>query len=169
MKKIILKTGEVVPLYQWQRLRRLQPGKMSKNFSVSEFPEAFEISEILIDLLQAYRDERKKPVHLNSTYRTKSKQDELRRKGYRAARYSPHVVGMGADIDTYSERDTREGVRALKKISRRLKIEIRLGYVKYLNDGNTFIHVDVCPEYYGRNKIFHDVPHPLVWETKREW
>ena len=76
---------------------------------------------------------------------------------------------MAADIDTSSEQDTYDTVSLLNKAARQLELKIRLGYNLYLADGNTFVHVDVCPEYYGKGKPFWTHKHPSQWENSITW
>lgn len=177
--KIVLRDGSSVSLDDWQKKYGLHVGSdnIGKHFSLDE--DRFKadiklygelvVNELLITVLDAFREEVGVPVTLNSFNRDIAHQLELKKKGFKAATTSPHVVKMAADIDTKSPEQTREWVKVLLEVGRKLGISIRVGYEQYLAAGQTFIHVDVCPEYYGKGKPFSKHQHPPVWESKITW
>lgn len=72
--------------------------KLSENFRVREFActdgsDAVFVSGELVELLQKIRDHFKKPVIINSAYRTHSKNQQVD-----GAAYSQHLYGTAADI-----------------------------------------------------------------------
>jgi len=171
--EIINKLGQKISLAEWQELYNLPAGskQIGKFFSIGEhsiYDEGF-LAAPLIMVLDKYRELKGKPVVINSMYRTQRHQDNLNAAGYRTATTSPHVAGMAADVDTTSERDTYDSVSLLVKAAKQLGIKIRLGYHAYLADGNTFIHVDVCPEYYAPGKPYYGQDHPTQWERAIVW
>ena len=170
---IITKQGEFIPLNQWQALYGLEVGsnKIGRHFSIGEaaIHDGGKISELVIRVLDRYRELKGKAVIINSLDRTQAKQEELTAAGYRTATFSPHVVGMAADIDTLTEQDTYDQVSVIVKAAKLEGIKIRLGYHQYLADGNTFIHIDVCPEYYASTKPFYMHSHPKPWENTIVW
>lgn len=176
---VVLKDGTKVCLSAWQKLYGLEIGsdKVGKFFSLKdprlardlkEFGELV-VNELLIRILDAFREKTGKPVNINSFNRTEAYQAKLKSEGYRTAEHSPHVAKMAADIDTTSAVETREWVKVLTLLSAQLGIKIRLGFEQYLSAGQTFIHVDVCPEYFAKGKPFNKQPHPIQWENSTMW
>lgn len=170
---IINKDGRVMDLAEWQELYNLPKGSqyIGAFFAIGEHSiyDDGSVAAPLIMLLDKYRELKGKPVSLNSLHRTQKQQDGLRAAGYRAAATSPHVRGMAADVDTMSEKDTYDSASLLTKAAKLLGIKIRLGYHSYLADGNTFVHVDVCPEYYAQGKPYYGDEHPKQWENSIVW
>jgi hypothetical protein len=175
---VIRKNGETITLKQWQFLYSLDdPKKIGRHFSLTE--GRFEkdlvlygqlvVNELLIRVLDTFRDAVECPVTINSFNRNQERQDELKKEGLKAAKYSPHVVKLAADIDTKTVKQTREWVKYLKQVADILGIKIRIGFEQYLKAGQTFIHVDVCPEYYAPGKPWHNESHPRVWEKPITW
>lgn len=169
----ILKDGTTVNLPKWQEIYNIPADQIhiGKHFSIGEkaIKDGGTIAGILIVLIDKYREAKGVPVIFNSLDRTQKQQDGLRASGYRAATSSPHVVCMAGDLDTVSKEDTKASVTLLRKVANELNIKIRIGYKTYMADGNTFIHVDVCPEFFAPGKPFHDHPHPIQWETPMTW
>ena len=168
----ILGLSGFIPLQVWQANEGIESDQIGRFFNISEFPKRFVIAAPLIKLLDLYREKTKEPCYLNSTYRTMQEQNRLRKEGYRAAKTSPHLWGMGADVETETEEETLIKVKILKECAAELGIKIRLGYKKYLKAGQTFIHVDVCPMFFGKfegSGHFNIFPHPWQWEKEVEW
>lgn len=171
---IISKAGTEMTLKEWQKLYQLPENStmIGKHFSTTE--RIFErdikdygrlvVNEQLIRVMDRFRSKIGKPVNINSFNRDENKQAQLTAQGLRTATQSPHVVFMAVDIDTTSPLETREYVRVLEGVSKEIGIRIRLGYDDYLNNGQTFIHLDVCPEYFAKGKPFHYRQHPHQWE-----
>lgn len=167
-KQIISGTGELIDLKTWQQFRGLKGDKVSDNFSASEFDCEGELllSEVLIDFLQVVRLRWGKPMKVNSGYRTKAKQEALKAQGYKTATFSPHTKGMAADIDTTTAAETKQLADLMLNVGEQLKLPIRVGFQQYLNIGQTFVHVDICPHYFKRGRPYHDQVHPPVWERE---
>jgi len=176
---VILKSGQETTLKDWQERYGLHAGsdQVGKYFSLkdpkllqdlNEYGELI-VNEQLIRIMDGLREALDVPLKINAFNRNKAKQEQLIKAGYRAALFSPHVVKMAVDIDTDSVIQTRERVKKLKDVSSKLGIKIRIGYEEYLQAGQTFIHIDVCPEYYAKGKPFNSKPHPAVWEQSITW
>lgn len=176
---IITRAGDEISLEQWQKLYGLEVGssQIGKHFSATEPRFARDIqtfgklvvNELLMIVLDEFRTRRGFAVNINSFNRTAAYQAELKEKGFRTATFSPHEALMAADIDTTTADQTRSEAGLLQLIGMELGIRIRVGYEDYLKAGQTFIHVDVCPEYFGAGKPFHHQPHPKAWEQVLTW
>lgn len=179
-EKVVILTAEdkYLSLVEWQNKNGFSGGAIGKHFSISE--DRFQrdinlfgklvVCEPLMKVLDAVRVEIKRPIALNSFNRTEEYQDKLTEQGYRTAKVSPHVQKLAADIDTANEADTMVVVAAIIKVSKTLSIPVRIGYRDYLHHGQTFVHVDVCPLYYGVDRLRHDEEHPKAWEIHLlEW
>jgi len=197
--KVIIRTGSVITLEEWQRMYGLTVGsdKIGRYFSLreNEFLSNIRdygqlvVEEYLIMLHDAYRHETGEPVIVNACNRDDKKQQQLREKRLRAATHSPHVVSLAWDTDTpgvnelrstyFLETDewlwnkAKEINRArsikMRRLANKLNISVRIGNEQYLKDGNTFIHVDTCPEYYAPGRPYHHEPHPKQWEQPLSW
>lgn len=196
--KVILRDGSTTALEQWQILYGLDTAsdKIGRFFSLSEhrfktdidlFGELV-VNELLMRVLDKYREFTKHAVVINSFNRTQEKQDQLRKNKFRAASHSPHVAKMAADVDTpgifelmvdkgwSKEKASKEAAKInydevilMRQAAAALQIKIRIGHKEYLQIGQTFFHVDVCPEFYAKGKPFHEYPHPAVWEKETQW
>ena len=171
---IIIDNGELVSLSDYQIQYDLKPDKLSENFSINEKKigefQPFKYAEPLIRLLQEIRNEKGSPIKINSGFRTREKQKQLIASGARAATFSPHEQGMAFDIDTVSYEDTLDMVKRIRAAADKLGIKVRIGYKQYWNlDRSTFVHVDVCPMYFGKGMPYHDQNHPLQWENEITW
>lgn len=172
--KVILKDGTTTTLDAWQKLYGLPVGsdKIGIYYSlkdpqlVKELKEYGElvVNELLIRVLDAYRELKGKPNTINAFNRNEAHQKELFQRGYRTAVFSPHVVKMAADNDTVTNAETDSCVKLFQEVSKNLGIAIRIGYKEYKQLKQTFIHVDVCPEYYAKGKPYYSQPHPPAWE-----
>jgi hypothetical protein len=176
---VIRKDGTEVTLAQWQEIYGLtvDSDKIGRHFSLSEhrFTKDIElfgtlvVNEQLMKVLDGFREVVKVPITINSFNRDQAKQDSLKDEGFKTAKYSPHVAKLAADIDTTSEEQTREWVKILQQVASILGITVRIGFEQYLKAGQTFIHVDVCPEYYATGKPWANKFHPIQWAQKTTW
>jgi len=176
---IINKAGLPIPLEEWQKQYGLIVGsdEIGRFFKASESRFAQDIqqyhglivNELLMRVLDHFRATIKKPITINSFNRDEKKQQELKEAGYKAATYSPHVVKMAADIDTKSPEESRAYAIMLQRCALELNIKIRIGYEQYIKAGQTFVHVDVCPEYYAPGKPLNKTFHPVQWEKVITW
>jgi len=99
----------------------------------------------ILDFVEELRKEMGRPLRINAGVRTQAKQRDLKRRGYKAATYSPHVYRCALDIDTTSKSQTRRLVSAIRRVSRRTGIPIRIGWKSYMRSGMTFVHIDCAP------------------------
>lgn len=186
---IITKAGTRITLAEWQRIYGLPEGstRIGKCFYLTEsrFQQDMKlyrqliVNEQLIRFLDALRQATQKPITLNAFNRSADHQRELKEQGYKTATVSPHVVKVeqdgtitaacAADIDTLSEEQTRALVKTIKEVSQITGIKVRIGYEQYLAIGQTFVHVDVCPEYYAPGKPWSHYIHPPAWEVTITW
>lgn len=176
---VINAKGKEVSLEAWQAEYGLKPGsdQVGKYFSLGDHKLAenlrefgrLVVNELLIRFLDAFREEVGEAVNINSFNRSHAKQLELTSKGFRTAKFSPHEVYMAADVDTVSDEQTLDWVKKAQRVAKRLSIKIRIGYREYMEVKQTFIHFDVCPEFYGKGKPFNQNFHPVPWETAITW
>jgi hypothetical protein len=180
MKVLVIGSrGDIKALAEWQAEYGLEPGsdQVGKYFSLRDPKLAQDleeygqlvVNELLIKVLDSFREKVKSPVIINSFNRNDAKQAQLHRDGLKAAKYSPHVVKMAADIDTKTPEQTRQWAKTLREVANQLGIKIRIGTEQYLSANQTFIHVDVCPEYYAKGKPFYTHFHPKEWESPINW
>jgi hypothetical protein len=136
-----------------------------------------------------YRERLDECVTFNSFNRNSEYQKKLTDQGFRTAKFSPHEVKLAGDIDTpgikelkgqFPKKDVvgltelaasinRERAKLMKECAHDLKIKVRVGNEQYLRESQTFIHADVCPEYYAPGKPWHNMPHPMQWESPISW
>lgn len=171
---IITQDDRLITLKEWQQSYglRIHPLQIGKYFVADEpkFKRDLKdygklyVSELLMRVMDKARDRWGRPIHVNSFNRNDAKQAALRASGARAATTSPHCVYLAMDVDTTSAADTRKLARIIMGAAKDLGVKVRIGYDSYLNDGSTFVHVDVCPEYYAKGKPRHTTAHPAVWE-----
>lgn len=127
------------------------------------------ICDLLFKVLNRYRELKGVSVTLNSLNRDRKKQQALIQQGFRAAKVSPHEFFLAADVDTKDAADTMVSVPLIRQAAKELGIKVRIGWQDYLKNGQSFIHVDVCPEYFGKGKVWNHVSHPVQWENQIEW
>lgn len=171
---VTTKEGTEISLKDWQHKYGLPENstKIGKYFSTTErkFAQDLQdygklvVNELLMKVLDRFREKLKKPVSINSFNRSAEKQAELTAAGFKTAKFSPHEVFLAADIDTSSALESRMYRSLLEGVSKELGIKIRIGCEQYIKVGQSFVHVDVCPEYYAKGKPFHGKPHPEAWE-----
>lgn len=170
---IIIDDGSKVSLDVWQQIYALPRGtsKIGRHFTIGEksFLNGLEIAADVIKVLDLTRELKGEALSINSLDRSKFKQDQLIRDGYRAAARSPHVAKMAGDIDTVSADDTHRTVALLKEAAKKLGITIRIGWEDYLKNGQTFVHFDVCPMFYGPGKPYVTMDAPEPWRRACEW
>lgn len=197
--KVMTRDGSMISLEAWQLLYDLEPGsaQIGKYFRLNEgkfmrdlvdYGELI-VNELLMRVMDAFREAVKHPAKVNAFNRDEKKQAQLINGGFRAASTSPHVVKLASDIDTPGVDDLRElhptwgpkrlwdacvrinysEASTMRQVANLENIKVRIGHKQYLQDGNTFIHLDVCPEYYAPGRPFHHHPHPEVWEKQINW
>lgn len=177
---ILTKDDTYINLEQWQNRYGLPVGssQIGKHFYFTEFKfnEDIErygkliVCEPLMMIMDEYRELKGKPVSINSFNRDEKKQEELTEAGMRTATHSPHVEKMAVDMDTLTKEDTYDQVKTLRQAALKTGISHRIGFQQYLNAGQSFIHLDVAPLYYGKGGPRHEEQHPGAWEiNKLEW
>lgn len=179
MIKILTLSGDYISLAEWQQQYGLVVGSenIGKYFKYTEGKFAQDLSEYgelivcepLMHLMDEVRELSKRPFKVNSFNRNEAKQNELKASGFRAATTSPHVVKMACDMDTTSKEDTLAMVPIVKQAAKNKNLKVRIGYKEYLAAGQSFIHMDVCPEYYGSGGAFASLPNPAAWRNVIEW
>lgn len=174
MQKIITAKGEIVSLADWQKRKGYAPTQLGTYFSTKEekLSGDFILHEHLFTILDLLREYVKKPIRINSAYRTEKEQKELKETNLGAATYSPHCWGLAIDLDTVSNIETLRYVILLRRIAKELNLKIRLGFTQYQNmtPPKTFIHLDVTPEMFGVGKVWEFFPNiPSAYKTPIEW
>lgn len=110
----------------------------------------------IVDIFTQARGKLRVPIAINAGYRTSEHQAELRRRGYKAAKISPHEHGAAFDLSI-----ARIGgsalckrcltlINALKDAARTLGLSDYLRY-GYRNYDCTFVHVDIVPMLFDPN------------------
>jgi len=119
--------------------------KLSANFSSYEFECLCDgikcsnqlISKLLVTKLQLLRDKLNTPLRITSGYRCQNYQDKLKKKGYKTAKNSQHLLGRAADI-------TIPGGRYLKYSKKREQLTtLSSSLFLAIGVGGRFIHVDL--------------------------
>ncbi len=176
---ILRADGSELPLAAWQELENYEVGsaRIAKHFwfTESKFMEDIQnygklvVCESLMRVADKYRDLKSAPVKVNSFNRSKEKQEKLKEDGFKAASVSPHQFFLAMDVDTDTEQETRLNAAMIREAAKQLGIKVRIGFEQYLKDDMTFIHFDVCPEYFAPGKVWHHVKHPPQWEGENQW
>lgn len=175
--KFLMPDGSLMKFEDYQKQNKLTGAQIARNFSYTEAKFLEDINRYgelivchkLMKVLDTYRTLKKEPITINSFNRNEEKQEELRLEGMRAAKVSPHVVKLAADCDTKTKEETLANVKLVKEASSITGIKVRIGYQDYLDFGQTFIHIDVTPEYYAKGKVWYEKPHPKSWELEITW
>jgi hypothetical protein len=197
--KVLLPDGVYISLFQWQELYGLKKysKQISKYFSLNEdrfqqdialFGELIVCAD-LMRIVDRYRELVGEPTTFNSFNRNADYQKKLTEQGYRTASFSPHEVKLAGDIDTPGQKElakkfpgenpekiwamacelNRSRTKLMCRAADELGIKARIGNEQYLREKQTFIHVDVCPEYYAPGKPWHKLLHPRQWESPISW
>ena len=128
----------------------------------------FTLSEKLIEAFELLRTARGKAIPINSGWRSAEKQAELLADpAYKAATYSPHIEGLALDLGADSADEVDLLVDLLRKL--RKSIPLRIGFQQYRDNGQTFVHFDVAPFYYGIGGPLAARPCPDQWREPSEW
>lgn len=174
MIKVITIDDKLISLEEWQRSYGLNAHhtQIGKYFFRDEPIFARDEKDYgtlyvcapLMQVMDAYRMEAGRALTANSYNRSKAKQAQLKARGFRTAEQSPHEEMLAVDIDTTSRSQTEREAKIVLQVAEELDIKVRVGYKDYLSQGQTFIHIDVCPEYFGVGKPRHKQKHPVAWE-----
>ena len=176
-RNIILSTGATIPFNVWDTgLRRRDLGTITPHVSTAEVSvrdangekqeTGFTISEVILTVFEAMRSKWRGPLEITSGYRTPEKQ-ALLASNPNAATYSPHQEGMALDIGATSPEMVDLFVDILRSL--RHNWPIRIGWKKYRENGFNFVHVDVCPFYFGKNGPWAGRKCPDQWRELSEW
>jgi len=109
-----------------------------KFFNYSEFDSPDELgsgknmSPKILEMLDLAREKYDKPIKITSGYRTKTYNEGLKKRGYKASPNSSHLKGLAVDIGYYGSRERYLILNALMQVGIN-----RIGIAK------TFIHCDV--------------------------
>lgn len=192
--QVLLLTGDLVSLEHWQSIYKLSVGseKIGRYFSLKESRFQRDIEEFgglvinapLMLVMDTFRELWGKSVICSSYNRNEFKQQALLAepgtKGLRA-QVSPHVAKMAVDLDMTTRLDVIDAIPIIKVAAYKVTMRVRIGHLQYLEmsekveretgDKNTwtFVHIDVCPEFYATGMAFHNQPHPEPWERVTEW
>lgn len=173
----LLNDGREIPLPEWQFINGLSGAQIGRHFyyTESKFLENIQdygklvVSAQLMAVADKYRDMKGMPVRVNSFNRSRSKQEQLLKDGYKAAQVSPHEYFLAMDVDTDTEHETRLNAAMIREAAKQLGIKVRIGFEQYLKAKQTFIHFDVCPEFFGKEGVWYSKPHPKQWENEITW
>ncbi len=179
-KVFILKPdGSLQPLFEWQAENgyEIASARIAKHFWYSEprFLQDIQdygklvVCELLMKVVDRYRDLKAAPVRVNSFNRNRAKQKALQRAGFKAAAVSPHEYFLAIDVDTDSEHETRLNAAMVREAAKQVGVKVRIGFEQYLQNNQTFIHIDVCPMYFAAGKPYHSQKHPAQWENEISW
>jgi len=119
-----------------------------KFFNYSEFDSPDELgsgknmSPEILEMLDLAREKYDKPIKITSGYRTKTYNEGLKKRGYKASPNSSHLKGLAVDIHCNNSKARFELVDIL----------LDVGFNR-LGIANTFIHAD----------IDKDKPQNLIW------
>ncbi|MEE9510432.1 MAG: D-Ala-D-Ala carboxypeptidase family metallohydrolase [Candidatus Bathyarchaeia archaeon] len=100
-----------------------------------------DVPAIYQPLFEAFEDIRTrwgKSINISSGYRCIKKQRELYDQDITTAIISVHSFGMSLDLDTLDEEETKSLVKLIEKY----QPELRIGYMSYLNRGQSLVHID---------------------------
>lgn len=170
--KVLTALGEYISLEEWQKRYGITGDNIGRHFSLSEhrfqkdielFGELIVCAPLMI-IMDAYREEKGSSITVNSYNRSHEKQQQLIADGFRAAKTSPHEFKLAADCDTKTYDQSRKEGKMVIEIGKKLKIPCRVGIEDYIKEGQTFIHIDVCPLYFGKGGVWAKQAHPKPWE-----
>jgi len=129
-----------------------------KNFKPSEFDsrdlpgsgEKYMEAEMVL-LCQAIRDEVGFAIHINSAFRTRKRQRQIRRsRQYKSVRASAHLKGMAVDIRIESSWHRHMLLKAMYKLG-----------VRRIGIADRFIHIDIDPLKPQECTWYYNVPRKL--------
>jgi hypothetical protein len=162
------------------------PNAITQNFSLNETKFKQDLAQYgklnvcveLMFLLQAIRFELGEAITITSFNRNEAKQAELQKNpNYKAAGTSPHVYFMAADIvpaSVIKAKTTADKTRAIKAAAERIwpiirKRGGRMGVDQYIANGQHFIHIDMCPVFFGPGKLINEGAMPPPWKISQRW
>ena len=176
-RKVLSITGFAAYIETWTPRPLFDRGMVSDHLSTAEVSvrddsgnkqeTGFLISEVLVKAFEALRAAWGGPLDVTSGFRTPEKQAALIGSNPNAAKYSPHQEGMALDINA----DGPGMVDKLVGILRDLRAEfpLRIGWKEYRAKGFHFVHMDVCPFYYGADGPWAGRDCPDAWRNVSEW
>lgn len=124
--------------------------------------------EPTIQLFEKVRELVGKPIPINSFYRCITKQDELIRDGYKAAKSNPpHCTGAAMDLGIPEGYTAQKLYNVFKKAAKELGFPIvpRGGWKAY---GGAFLHVDLTPLMFEPYTNIKN-PCPDAWKSGVTW
>lgn len=172
MIKILTLSGTYISLAEWQKEYGLPVGseQIGKFFKYTEGKFAQDLKDYgelivcapLMKLMDEVRILTDEPFIVNAYNRNEAHQKELKKAGFRAATFSPHVAKFAVDRDTKSKEDTLRLIPIIKQAAKNVGVKVRIGYKEYLAAGQTFCHMDVAPMYWVKGM-------PPAWKNEIEW
>ena len=140
------------------------------------------MSELVLRVLQGVRERRGRATKINEGFRSVEESRALHdryaammRAGTLkatknpASLNSPHNHGMAADVDETTPAAVNQLEADIRAVASAMGIRVRIGVRQYLGAGMTFVHFDVCPEYFAPGRPFHSRPHPPAWRNTTTW
>lgn len=162
IQKILMDNGSIIDAKDYLTPENYQNQRLSEYMSFSEVDceGAVIIAAVLIDAFRAIRARWGKPIIINSGYRTAEYQRRLReryeaegKKGL-AAEKSPHTEGMALDLNCRDKAEVEGLVATIRQVNAEIGGFLRIGWKLYLGSGMHFVHIDVCPYFYGEGGAF---------------
>lgn len=104
----------------------------------------------LVDIFSQAREKLGVPIQINSGFRTKAYQRELKRRGYKAAKISPHMHGAAFDLNIQHIKGIDHASRCYKLKTALEEAAYNLGLKEYFRYGckaynYDFLHFDIVP------------------------
>jgi len=120
-------------------------GELYPDRDIWLLPEEKVILTCTLEIFDQAREYYGRPLKINSGRRSQKYQDLLTKKGYRTAKYSPHVLGAALDVDVPDDMTDVDLAKLLRDSAAALSYRVpRIGYLQYRGDqgSSSFVHFD---------------------------